>query len=145
MEIQDRAAMAQVRDADASVLADGTVAHMDDGYRCTVRTDDGDVVGCDVLQASEGLPLRLSVGDAVLVWRAPGRTRGVVMGRIGAPDERAAGPDELLLDAGERLVLRCGDGSIEIRKDGKILIKGKDVVSHARRVNRVKGGSVSIN
>ena len=29
--------------------------------------------------------------------------------------------------------------------DGKILIKGKDLVSHAQRTNRIKGGSVAIN
>ena len=40
---------------------------------------------------------------------------------------------------------RVGDGSIEIRADGKILIKGTDLVSHAKRMNRIKGGAVSIN
>jgi len=41
--------------------------------------------------------------------------------------------------------LRVGDGSITIREDGKVLIKGKDLVSHAQRMNRIKGGAVSIN
>jgi hypothetical protein len=54
-------------------------------------------------------------------------------------------PDDLVLEAKETVTLRCGDGSITIRADGKILIKGKDLVSHAQRANRIKGGSVSIN
>ena len=44
-----------------------------------------------------------------------------------------------------RVTLKCGDGSIAMRRDGKILIKGLDLVSHAARTNRVKGGSVAIN
>ena len=54
-------------------------------------------------------------------------------------------PDELVLEAKHTLTLRVGDGSITIREDGKILIKGKDLVSHAARTNRIKGGSVQIN
>jgi hypothetical protein len=54
-------------------------------------------------------------------------------------------PDTLVLEAKSSLTLRVGDGSITIRADGKILIKGKDLVSYATRVNRIKGGSVSIN
>jgi hypothetical protein len=51
----------------------------------------------------------------------------------------------LVLEATREMTLRVGDGSITIRKDGKILIKGTDLVSHAKRMNRVKGGAVSIN
>ena len=53
--------------------------------------------------------------------------------------------DELVIEAKKNLTLKCGEGSITIREDGKILIKGKDLVSHAQRMNRIKGGSVSIN
>jgi archaeosine-15-forming tRNA-guanine transglycosylase len=54
-------------------------------------------------------------------------------------------PHRLVLEANEALTLRVGDGSITIREDGKILIKGKDLVSHAKRMNRIRGGSVTIN
>jgi len=43
------------------------------------------------------------------------------------------------------MTLRVGNGSITIRGDGKILIKGSDLVSHAQRTNRIRGGAVSIN
>lgn len=135
---------------DASALTLGEVAHVESAYACTVRLAGGEVVSCDVLQSSQLLPLCLAVGETVVVWSTTEREkRGVVMGRVGAArttgPEGAAIPDELLLEAGQSLILRCGDGSVTIRRDGKILIKGKDVVSHAKRVNRVKGGSVSIN
>jgi len=103
---------------------------------------------CDVLQNSQ-LPLFLAEGDLVLVL-SPGKDgRGIVLGRLahGPGGTRVEGdvPDELVLEAKHSLTLRVGDGSITIREDGKILIKGKDLVSHATRLNRIKGGAVQIN
>ena len=77
----------------------------------------------------------------------------VVMGRIGrarpeiddGADQGDEMPETLFLEAKHSLTLRVGDGSITIREDGKILIKGKGLVSHAQRMNRIKGGAVSIN
>lgn len=126
-----------------------------------VLTDAG-LLRCDVLQRG-GEPLALARGDAVLVWHS-GREvdRGVVLGRIGPArppaattpldDEPAAAsppsvdaPDELVIEAKKMVTLRVGNGSITIRDDGKILIKGSDLVSHAQRTNRIRGGAVSIN
>jgi hypothetical protein len=113
---------------------------------------------CELLGRSEDEPLLLRPGDEVLIseLRSP-ETRYIVLGRLGLPrrpDEAqpettsANGipvPDTLLIEARESLTLRVGDGSITIRADGKILIKGKDLVSHATNLNRVKGGAVAIN
>ena len=101
---------------------------------------------CDALAGVE--TAFLAEGDAVLVWLpATAEERGVVLGRVGAtrPDGDSARPGELLIEARQRLTLKCGDGSIVIREDGKILIKGRDLVSHATRMNRIKGGAVQIN
>jgi hypothetical protein len=110
---------------------------------------------CDLLVTGAGVPL--AAGDTALVWwDETGRgARGVVLGRVGASsavsrqpvDQRARGsvPETLLLEAKNELTIRVGGGSITMRKDGKILIKGRDLVSHAQRVNRIKGGSVAIN
>ena len=109
-----------------------------------VRLDDIDGL-CEVLHT--GAQLRLAPGDIVLVWfSGECNDPGLVLGRIGpttAP--MPPNPDELLLEAGKSLTLRVGEGSITIREDGKILIKGKELVSHAQRMNRIKGGAVSIN
>lgn len=107
-------------------------------------------VPCDVLR-SGAAAVELAAGDVVLVLLPSGtEPRGVILGRVEAYGARAetAGadaPDELVLEARRNLTLRCGEGSITLREDGKILVKGKDLVSHAQRVNRIKGGSVSIN
>ena len=105
---------------------------------------------CDVLQTSESPGLKLSPGDTVLVWLPENdEEHGVVLGLIG-PSRAVVGeekekPDEIVIEAKKNLTLKCGEGSITLRKDGKILIKGKDLVSQAKRMNRIKGGSVTIN
>lgn len=115
-----------------------------------VRLDETDqCVSCEVLHTSEK-PLLFVEGDAVLVWRADDHAdSGLILGRIGPSHANGAAepetPAEILLEAKHSLTLRVGDGSITIREDGKILIKGKDLVSHAQRMNRIKGGAVSIN
>ncbi len=67
-------------------------------------------------------------------------------------ETEASGPRDVLLDgkrmvleANEEIVLRCGKSSITLRRDGKVVIKGIQVVSRAAQTNKIKGGSVSIN
>ncbi len=109
---------------------------------------------CDLLSTVDAGNVTLAEGDTVLVWRLAGQAQqGVILGRIGTSNASTPTaemsteeiPDECLIEAKQSLTLRVGDGSITIRADGKILIKGRDLVSHAQRVNRIKGGSVSIN
>ena len=119
-------------------------------------------VECSVLETTDGCRLSLRPDDLVLVsLPRPGTGRGFVVGRtrmaatfeVANPEaetdheaqEAPTLPDTLILQANRELTLRVGDGSITIRADGKILIKGKDLVSHAQRMNRIKGGSVAIN
>jgi hypothetical protein len=111
-----------------------------------VLVDDADPLACDVLVTGGPAYLNLGTGDEVLVWRpAVPAERGIVLGKVEPPGAEAETPSELVVEARENLTLRCGDGSITLRADGKILIKGKDLVSHAQRTNRIKGGSVAIN
>lgn len=49
------------------------------------------------------------------------------------------------LSAEREIALTCGKSSILLRADGKVVIKGVEVVSRARRTNKVKGGTVRIN
>jgi len=51
----------------------------------------------------------------------------------------------LVFDAREEIVLRCGAASITLRKDGKLLIQGTELVSKASGVNKIKGAAVAIN
>jgi len=80
--------------------------------------------------------------------------RSASRGRAGAP---AAAPQRngevearldgkrVVLEAREEIVLRCGDASITLRRDGKLMVKGAYVETRATGVNRIKGGAVKIN
>ncbi len=109
-----------------------------------------ELVACDLLDPEAGHPDTLAEGERVLVVVPEGgEGRGVVLGRVASPATIAARPketpEEIVLEAKKGLTLRVGEGSITLREDGKVLIRGKDLVSHARRLNRIRGGSVSIN
>lgn len=47
--------------------------------------------------------------------------------------------------ADSELLLRCGDASILLRSDGKLVIKGTEILSRASGINKIKGGLVNIN
>lgn len=120
---------------------------------------------CDVLQSALNPGTRLEIGDMVLVF-SPETTGGLgcVLGRTGAyrppkftPDSAASRdsyqadgqpsgvPAHIVIEAAEELTLKCGDASLDLRKDGKLMIRGKDVLTRAKRTQRIKGGTVAIN
>jgi hypothetical protein len=118
------------------VLDSGEIAVRIDGRR-------GHVV-CDFLETSRADHPSLQPGDRVMLLVPDGaQAKPAVVGKIGAyrrPDRR-----QVIVDADEELIVRCGEASITFRKSGQILIKGLDIVSTARKRNRVRGGSVQIN
>ncbi|WP_224360786.1 DUF6484 domain-containing protein [Hyalangium versicolor] len=69
-----------------------------------------------------------------------------------APEVNRAEPMEVLVDGrqvviegNDEIVLRCGQASITLRRNGKLILKGTYVETHSTGVNRIKGGSVQIN
>lgn len=51
----------------------------------------------------------------------------------------------LVIEGQEEIVLSCGESSITLTKAGKILIRGKYLLSRSSGVNRILGGSVQVN
>jgi hypothetical protein len=105
---------------------------------------------CDVLETSTNVTLALNIGDQVLVMRPEGpEQNGVLLGRISRyrmPQTQANQlADHVVVEAKETLTLKCGESSVDLRKDGKLMIRGKDVLSRAKRSPRIKGGTVGIN
>lgn len=49
------------------------------------------------------------------------------------------------ITAQKELTLRCGKASITLREDGTIETRGEDIVSRARKSNKIKGGMVYLN
>jgi hypothetical protein len=130
----------------AGRLFAGTVESIEDDAVIVVSETAESTVRCAVLRTSDSAPPVPVAGDEVLVWQEEPGGRACIVGVFGRPAEPAPGiPDELVIEAGRSLTLKVGDGSITIREDGRILIRGNDLVSHAKRNNRIRGGSVTIN
>jgi hypothetical protein len=51
----------------------------------------------------------------------------------------------MIFDAKEEIILRCGKSSVTLTKDGKIVIKGAEIVSRSSGTHKIKGASVRIN
>jgi Domain of unknown function (DUF6484) len=49
------------------------------------------------------------------------------------------------IDGRDEIVLKCGEASITLRRNGRVVIRGIQVETRAEGLNRIKGGSVSIN
>ena len=112
----------------------------------------------EIVTARSAVPLLRSQIDStvVLVFERGDARRPIIVGVL--QDERAAAAgdrprevavqadDERLVVSAEReIVLRCGEASITLTRAGKVLIRGKYVVSRSTGYNKIKGAAVDIN
>lgn len=97
---------------------------------------------CELLQTS-ALPPAVRPGDPV-IFSPPESAdkKGIVLGVVSSPARK---PEKLTLEAGKEIVIKCGEGTITVSADGKIAIKGTHLLSRAKGINKIKGGSVAIN
>ena len=51
----------------------------------------------------------------------------------------------LVFEAEEEVQIKCGESSINLYKDGRVVIRGRYLISRASAVNRILGGSVQVN
>jgi hypothetical protein len=61
------------------------------------------------------------------------------------PETAVIDGKRVLLRAYEEIRLECGKASIIARKDGKIILRGVEIVSRASKTNKIRGASVQIN
>ncbi|MCO8121113.1 hypothetical protein NHH03_05135 [Stieleria sp. TO1_6] len=142
-----------VRGTIHSILANGQLMIAGD------ESDDVQPFRSDVLQSAFGRDVKLNVGDMVLALSPLTRQDcGCVLGLIGRYKEPVPPvsslstslsndptPRQVVIEATDELTLKCGDCSVDLRKDGKLMIRGVDVLTRAKRTQRIKGGSVAIN
>jgi hypothetical protein len=105
---------------------------------------------CDVLHAADRPALTLALGARVLVLLpGAGEERGCVLGVVGSYESprpaREAPPVTLRLEAQQRLELKCGESELTMDAEGRVLVKGVDIVTRARRTQKIRGGTVHIN
>ena len=80
-------------------------------------------------------------------WRRPPRRAGARAdrGRAAPPVDARVDGKRVVIEGQEEVVLKCGEASITLKRDGKLILRGAYVETHAKGVNRIKGGSVKIN
>jgi len=135
----------------------GKLIAMKDGGRTPLIVYQGQP-GAEALPARSVVDLHgAHIGKQVVILFESGYpARPIVMGvlREGESwplDERPgtvevdADGERLIVSAKQELVVRCGKASITLDRDGKVTIRGTQVVSHAEGVNRIRGGSVQFN
>lgn len=84
------------------------------------------------------------VGDRVVVMPPEAAQEpGCIMGTVGRKAEGK--PKTLELEAEERIELRCGKGSLVLRGDGKVVIRGLEILSASKGRQRIKGASIELN
>jgi hypothetical protein len=95
----------------------------------------------------------VSVRQPVLVTFEDGNLqKPVILGLLAAIPARAVAPpsapendEKLVLHSRESIELRCGDASLTLRKDGKVVLRGTNVISRSTGENRVTGASLHFN
>jgi len=63
----------------------------------------------------------------------------------GAPLEAKVDGRRVVIEGQQEIVLRCGQASITLQKNGKVVVRGTYLETRATGTNRIKGGSVQIN
>jgi hypothetical protein len=85
------------------------------------------------------------VGEAPQIWNEnENENENESESNLAEVDARVDGR-RVELEAADEIVLRCGQASITLRRNGRVVIRGTYVESRSRGVNRIKGGSVEIN
>jgi hypothetical protein len=102
-----------------------------------------------------GVLLLFENGDPalpVVIGLVEETTGGALLGDLLAKAPAPAPPVEarldgkrVVLEGKEEVVLRCGEASITLRRDGKVMVRGVYIETQAKGVNRIKGGAVKIN
>jgi hypothetical protein len=131
-----------------------------------IAVDDAGTVGVQLEGTPHSRPARLGVAlsteellaaartgrPAVLAFENGDPTLPIIVGlmqpaRQGGTKEIHAEVDgrRVRIVAEDEIVLECGNASITLRRNGRVVIRGDYVESYSEGTNRIKGGQVRIN
>lgn len=90
-----------------------------------------------------------SVGRLAAIMFIQGdRRRPLIIGLLPAHLSVPLGPSSsphTVIEAQEALVLQCGESSLTLQRDGRVVVRGKNIVSYASSTNRIRGAVVQLN
>jgi hypothetical protein len=131
----DSAAPALKRVTLIAICADGRLA---------IRDELGAEALCDWLESGPPPVPPLALGEVVLALLGGTSETGLVLGRVGRY-EPSRTTSNVTIEATESLTLKCGEASVDLRADGKVMVRGEDVLLRAKGTQRIRAGNVSIN
>jgi hypothetical protein len=141
----------------------GTLLRVDANGRALVEFpgSQGEVLArCAVAEQAIPSSQELPGAAVLLVFEAEDRRRPIIAGfvrdRLLSSVTPAAAPEasaseqriraaKIVLEGEQELVLSCGQGTLTMTADGRIVIKGTRVTSRASETNKVRGAVVLIN
>jgi hypothetical protein len=104
------------------------------------------------LVVSQSCGRRLEASDVgsevALTFVGGDPTRPIILDKIARPatfSTTTIHHRELVFEADRQITLRCGKSSVTLTRDGKVVICGKDLLSRASSVNRIRGGVIQLN
>lgn len=96
-----------------------------------------------------------SMVEALVMFDGGRLDKPIIIGLLQSNDDMAENltksptgksiPQTVLIEALAEMVFKCGAGSLTLRKDGKIVLRGTHLLSRSSGPIRIKGGHVEIN
>jgi len=103
------------------------------------------LVGAKVLLVFEDADPSLPIICGIVRERVQPSAAVVALGLDSPAKDVVVDGRQLVLDAQQQILLRCGKSSILLRRDGKIEIRGRELLSRASGANKIKGGTIDLN
>lgn len=86
--------------------------------------------------------------DAAVMFEMGDPRKPIIIGLMHNSEKNAEaveGDKTTVISSEKEILIRCGEASIHLKKDGKIIIKGRDILSRARGNHDIKGGMINLN
>jgi hypothetical protein len=130
------------------IWIEGILMSIEESGKLRVDTCELGIQICEWLQSETNSKIMLQAGDRLLITFFQVSQICVAIGRIGAyerPTEIQKSAKNISIEASDSLAFKCGLSTIELHADGKLLVKGEDVLMRASGTHKIRAGTVSIN
>jgi hypothetical protein len=103
------------------------------------------LVGAAVLLVFENADPNLPIICGILNDRVQPKPAVIAVTLEGSAKDVVLDGRQIVLSAQQQILLRCGKSSILLRRDGKVEIRGTELLSRASGANKIKGGTIDLN
>lgn len=157
------------------IIQKGRIVRFEENGKILIEDNEkNSLLSCYFIRTAQGKLPDLHIGDAVLYVLDSNQEQGYILGLIqlytpsldipketnqksecsedklevklpGKLEKVHVNGKKIQIEADEEIFLKCGKGSILINRQGKIVIRGTNLISRSKGMNKIKGAGVSIN